>query len=185
MHQILPYLHIPRWSPGNCMGCQVAEWLGNRASIQKVAGLIPGCAKLRCVLGQGTSPFLPRENVPVLTVSLLTVTLMCHVSDSQVEDISGPHLHRIPVMLVGVHSGDSVAMVTVPWCEAGRPDRARSLPLRPSPPWSGSASASSRTALLWRPSPALSVCSSDESAPVSVQGTHSYSLPSLPKKLSN
>ena len=49
---------------------QVAEQLGNRATIQKVACSIPGRAKLRCVLGQGTSPYLPRGNVPVLTVSL-------------------------------------------------------------------------------------------------------------------
>ena len=41
----------------------------NRATNQKVAGLIPGRAKLRCVPGQGTSPYLPRGNVPVFTVS--------------------------------------------------------------------------------------------------------------------
>ena len=48
---------------------QVAEWLGKRASNQKFAGSIPGCEKLCSVLGQGTSPYLPQENVPVLTVS--------------------------------------------------------------------------------------------------------------------
>ena len=35
-------------------GSQMAERLGNQASNQKVAGSIPGCAKLCCVLGQGT-----------------------------------------------------------------------------------------------------------------------------------
>ena len=48
---------------------QVAERLGNWASHPKVASLIPGRAKSRCVLGQGTLPYLSRENVPVLTVS--------------------------------------------------------------------------------------------------------------------
>ena len=38
---------------------QVAERLGNGASNQKVAGSIVGCAKLRSILGQGTSPYLP------------------------------------------------------------------------------------------------------------------------------
>ena len=47
----------------------MAERLGNRASNQKVAGSILSCAKLRCVLEQGTSPYLPRGIVPVLTVS--------------------------------------------------------------------------------------------------------------------
>ena len=47
-------------------GNQVAELLGNRACNQKVASLIPSRAKLRCVLGQGTSPYLHRGNVPVL-----------------------------------------------------------------------------------------------------------------------
>ena len=51
------------------MGCQMAERLGNRDTNQKVAGLIPGSAKLSCVPGQGTLPYLPRGNVPVLTVS--------------------------------------------------------------------------------------------------------------------
>ena len=51
------------------MGSQVAERLGDRASNLKVTGLIPGRAKLRCVLGQGTSPYLPRGNVSVLTVN--------------------------------------------------------------------------------------------------------------------
>ena len=37
----------------------MAEWLGSRAINQKVVGSIPGHAKLRCVLGQGTSPYLP------------------------------------------------------------------------------------------------------------------------------
>ena len=35
-----------------------AERLGNRAINQKVAVSIPGRAKLICVLGQGTSPYL-------------------------------------------------------------------------------------------------------------------------------
>ena len=47
----------------------MAERLGNRAIYQKVAGSIPGRAKLRCVFGQGNSPYLPRGIVPVLTVS--------------------------------------------------------------------------------------------------------------------
>ena len=47
----------------------VAERLGNQASYLKVAGLIPGSEKLCCVLGQGASPYLPRGNVPVLTLS--------------------------------------------------------------------------------------------------------------------
>ena len=44
---------------------------GNRASNLKVASSTPGRVpkKLRCVLGQGTSPYLPRGNIPVLTVS--------------------------------------------------------------------------------------------------------------------
>ena len=33
-------------------GSQMAERLGNRAINQKVAGLIPGCANLLCVLGK-------------------------------------------------------------------------------------------------------------------------------------
>ena len=50
-------------------GGQMAEQLGSRAINQKVVGSIPGRAKWRCVLGQGTSPYLPWGNVPVLTVS--------------------------------------------------------------------------------------------------------------------
>ena len=50
-------------------GSQVAERLGNRAINQKVASSIPGCVKGCCVIGQGTSPYLPRGNVHVLTVS--------------------------------------------------------------------------------------------------------------------
>ena len=46
---------------------QMAEWLGNWAINHKVACSIPGRAK--CVFGQGTSPYLPCGNVPVLTVS--------------------------------------------------------------------------------------------------------------------
>ena len=38
---------------------------GNRATNQKVAGSIPGREKLCCVLGRGTSPYLPRGNVPI------------------------------------------------------------------------------------------------------------------------
>ena len=51
------------------VGSQLAERLGNWASNLKVASSIPGSAKLSYVLGQGTSPYLPRENVPVLTVN--------------------------------------------------------------------------------------------------------------------
>ena len=40
---------------------QMAEWLGNRAINQKVAGSFPSRANWRCVLGQGTSPYLPRR----------------------------------------------------------------------------------------------------------------------------
>ena len=50
-------------------GSQVAEQLGSHASNQKVASSIPGRVKLHCVLGQGTSPYFPQGNVPVLTVS--------------------------------------------------------------------------------------------------------------------
>ena len=46
----------------------MAERLGNWASSQTVAGSIPGCVKLCCVLGQGTS-LLASGNVPVLTLS--------------------------------------------------------------------------------------------------------------------
>ena len=63
----LPPVHIVV-STHHREASQVAERLGIRASIQKVAGLIPSRAKLRFVLGQGTSPYLPRGNVPVLTV---------------------------------------------------------------------------------------------------------------------
>ena len=44
---------------------QVAERWGNQAVNLKVASLIPGRVKLCCVLGQGTSPYLPRGNGPV------------------------------------------------------------------------------------------------------------------------
>ena len=47
------------------VGGQMAEWLGNRAINQKVAGLIP----CRVKFGQGTSPYLPQGNVPLPTVS--------------------------------------------------------------------------------------------------------------------
>ena len=49
-------------------GSQMAERLRNWADNQKVASSIPRLEKLRCVLGQGTSPYFPRGNVPVLTV---------------------------------------------------------------------------------------------------------------------
>ena len=42
----------------------MAERLGSRAINHKVVGSIPGCAKWRCVLGQGTSPYLPRGECP-------------------------------------------------------------------------------------------------------------------------
>ena len=51
----------------------MAELLGNRASNQKAVGSIPGHAKLRCVLGQGTSPNLTRGNVPVLICKSLWI----------------------------------------------------------------------------------------------------------------
>ena len=47
----------------------LAERLGSQASNQNVAGSIPGRPRLRCVLGQGTSPYLLWGDVPVLTVS--------------------------------------------------------------------------------------------------------------------
>ena len=42
----------------------MAERLWNRATNHKVAGSILSHAKLRCVLGQGTSPYLPRGECP-------------------------------------------------------------------------------------------------------------------------
>ena len=45
-------------------GFQLAERLGNWAINQEVASSIPGRAKLCCVLGQGTSPYLPRGECP-------------------------------------------------------------------------------------------------------------------------
>ena len=47
----------------------MAEWLGNRAINQKEADLIPSHAKSSCVLGQGTSHYLPQGEGPELTVS--------------------------------------------------------------------------------------------------------------------
>ena len=46
----------------------MAERLGNQATNQKVAGSIPGCEKNDIVPGQGTSLYLPRGNVPVLSL---------------------------------------------------------------------------------------------------------------------
>ena len=43
---------------------QMAERSGNRAINQKIAGSIPGREKLHCVLGQGTSPYLPQGECP-------------------------------------------------------------------------------------------------------------------------
>ena len=45
-------------------GGQMAEQLENLAFNQKVAGSIPGRVKLRCVLGQGTSPYFPLGERP-------------------------------------------------------------------------------------------------------------------------
>ena len=45
-------------------GSQMAERLGSRVISQKVVGSIPGRAKLHCVIGQGTSPYLPRGECP-------------------------------------------------------------------------------------------------------------------------
>ena len=42
----------------------MAERLGSWAFNQKVVGSISGRAILRCVLGQGTSPYLPRGECP-------------------------------------------------------------------------------------------------------------------------
>ena len=42
----------------------MAEWLGSLAVNQKVVGSIPGRAKLRCGLGQGTLPYLPQGECP-------------------------------------------------------------------------------------------------------------------------
>ena len=61
----------------------MAERLGNQASNQKVVGSIPGLAKL-CVLGQGTSPFLPgggvslwiRASAKLLNVNVTTSKLV-------------------------------------------------------------------------------------------------------------
>ena len=50
------------------MGGQMAERLGNRAINLKVAGSILGRAILSCVLGQSTSPYLPRGG---MSLSLL------------------------------------------------------------------------------------------------------------------
>ena len=47
---------------------QMAERLGDWATNPKVDGSISGCEKLRYVPGQGTSPYLPRGNVPVLKI---------------------------------------------------------------------------------------------------------------------
>ena len=55
----------------------MAEWLGNRAINQKVAGLSPGQAKLCCVLGQGTSPYLLRGECPYTYCKSLWGTLFC------------------------------------------------------------------------------------------------------------
>ena len=43
---------------------QMAEQLGSRAINQKVAGSISDRGEGRCVLGQGTSPYLPRGECP-------------------------------------------------------------------------------------------------------------------------
>ena len=51
----------------------MAERLGSRAINQKIVGLIPGHAKLRCVLGQGTSPYLPRGECPCTYCKLLWI----------------------------------------------------------------------------------------------------------------
>ena len=61
----LLYLDISGRQRDHAWRSQVAERLGN----QKVAGSIPGCEKMTLVLDQGTSPCLPRGNVPVLTLS--------------------------------------------------------------------------------------------------------------------
>ena len=72
---------------------QVAERLGKRAINQKVAGLIPGHAKLRSVLGQGTSPYLPRGECPCTYCKSLWMTasakgLHVNVKHRQIPEMS-------------------------------------------------------------------------------------------------
>ena len=63
----------PRWTglTAICrLGSQMAERLGNRAIIQKVAGLIPGRAKMMlCPWARHFTLLASGGNVPVLTVS--------------------------------------------------------------------------------------------------------------------
>ena len=54
-------------------GSQMAERLGSWAINPKVVGSIPGREKLRCVLGQGTSPYLPRGECPCTYCMLLWI----------------------------------------------------------------------------------------------------------------
>ena len=51
-------LWLPQIQSTQAHRSRVAEWLGNWASNQKVAGSIPSLAKWFCVLGQVTSPYL-------------------------------------------------------------------------------------------------------------------------------
>ena len=53
----------------------MAERLGNRATKQKVAGLISSSAKLSCVPGQGTSPYIHPHCLGGLSLYLLYVAL--------------------------------------------------------------------------------------------------------------
>ena len=55
------------WRAGNVYSTRLGSdgWaVGSRAINQKVIGSIPGHAKLHCVLGQGTSPYLPWGECP-------------------------------------------------------------------------------------------------------------------------
>ena len=67
-----PWRKLPSWGcphhatsrQDGCSGSQMAERWGSRAGNQKVAGSISCRAKWCCVLGQGTSPYLPRGECP-------------------------------------------------------------------------------------------------------------------------
>jgi len=58
------------WNVCMCMGGQMAERLGNRATNQKVVGSIPGRAKMTlCPWARHFTLLASGGNVPVLTVS--------------------------------------------------------------------------------------------------------------------
>ena len=60
----LPQKGLRKKSSTSQKRSQMAERLGNRVINQNIAGSIPGHAKWRCVLGQGTSPYLPQGKCP-------------------------------------------------------------------------------------------------------------------------